>query len=282
MMRTRRTLLYMPGSDWRKIEKASELKADSICMDLEDGVALDQKEGARAMIAKALKEVDFGGRERLVRINQMGSGFEQADLEALLPFKPDGIVLPKVSSAEDLKRLSESIGDISKKNIALLAQIESAKGLINIKEIAAFGGNLEALIFGAEDYSVDVGAIRSPSAREVLFARSSVVAHAAANALQAIDMLWIDYKDNAGLETLALQGLQLGFDGMQIIHPNQIDVVHKAYAPSGAEIAQAERIIKAYDQAKVDHKGVFALDGKMVDMPIVLAARKVLARQLIK
>ena len=282
MMRTRRTLLYMPGSDWRKIEKATGLEADSICMDLEDGVALDQKESARALIAKAFEQLDFGDRERLVRINALDSGFSSADLEVILPFKPDGIVLPKVSSAEQLRRLSDQIISLTEQEIPLLAQIESAQGLINIKEIAAFEGNLEALIFGAEDYSADVGAKRSSDAQEVLFARSSVVAHAAANALQAIDMLWTDFKDIQGLEKLALQGLQLGFDGMQIIHPNQIDAVHNAYAPSKAEIASAERIIKAYDEAQLDHKGVFALDGKMIDKPIIIAAQKLLTRQLDK
>ncbi len=275
MMRSRRALLYMPGDDWRKIEKAASLNVDVICMDLEDGVASDQKEAARAMVVKALSELDFGQKERLVRINQIGSGFDEDDLGRVLEAAPDGIVLPKASSRDDVERVFEAIRKSGKKQIPILAQIENAIGLVNIKEIAAAGGPLDGLIFGAEDYSADVGAKRTPEAEEVLFARSTVVAHAAANGLQAIDMLWTDFKDADGLERLAQQGANLGFDGMQIIHPDQIEVVQQAYSPSAEEISKAERIIEAFGQAQAEGMGVFALDGKMVDMPIVKAAQRV-------
>jgi citrate lyase subunit beta-like protein len=279
MTRSRRALLYMPGSNWRKIEKAAGLDVDVICMDLEDGVAPEKKEAARAMIVKALKELDFGEKERLVRINQIGSGFEDGDLNQIIAAAPDGLVLPKVSSRADVEQVNAAINQSGKKKIPVLAQIESAAGLVNIKEIVAAGGNLDALIFGAEDYSADVGAKRSPEAEEVLFARSAVVAHAAANGLQAIDMLWTDFKDPEGLQHLAKKGASLGFDGMQIIHPDQIETVQKAYSPSLEEISRAERIIEAFEEAQAEGKGVFALDGRMVDMPIVKAAQRVLARR---
>lgn len=279
MMRSRRALLYMPGDDWRKIEKAAGLDVDVICMDLEDGVAPDHKEAARAMVVKALKELDFGQKERLVRINQTDSGFEGEDLEQIIAAGPDGLVLPKVSDSSELDQVIEAIKQSSHNEIRLIAQIESAIGLVNIKEIASAGGTLDALIFGAEDYSADVGAKRTPEAEEVLFARSTVVAYAAANGLQAIDMLWTDFKDAAGLQRLAQQGASLGFDGMQIIHPDQIDTVQKAYSPSTEEISKAERIIEAFERAQSEGKGVFALDGKMVDMPIIKAAQRVLARK---
>ena len=277
-MRARRALLYMPGSDWRKIEKAASLEVDAMCMDLEDGVAPEQKEAARAMVARALGDLDFGEKERLVRVNAVGSGLEGDDLAAVLPAAPDGIVLPKASSAEDVGVVNRAIEGAGQEGMALLAQIESALGVVNLKEIAASGGALQALIFGAEDYAADVGAKRSTEADEVLYARSAVVAHAAAFGLQAIDMLWTDYEDQAGLRKLAKQGAGLGYEGMQIIHPDQIEVVQAVFTPSGGEIAQARRVLEGYEAAKAEGRGAFGLDGKMVDMPMVRAAERVLAR----
>lgn len=277
-MRARRALLYMPADDWHKIEKAAGLTVDAICLDLENGVALEQKEAARASMQAALKKLDFGAKEVLVRINPVGSGLEQADLEATLAAAPHGLVLPKAASGKDVNKVDEAIRASGREGMALLAQIESAKGLVNIAEIASASAALQGLIFGAEDYSADVGAKRSREAEEVLFARSLVVAHAAANGLQAIDMLWTDFKDAEGLQALAQQGAGLGFDGMQIIHPNQIEIVRRAFSPTGEEIEQARRVLEAYQQAQAEGKGVFALDGKMVDAPMIRAAERVLAR----
>jgi len=274
-MRSRRALLYMPGNDWRKIEKAAALDVDSICMDLEDGVAPDKKDDARQMAVRALAELDFGESERLVRINPLGSDLAEQDLATILPAQPDGIVVPKAESADQIRALSNRIDN---PDIVLLVQIESALGLVNIKEIASAGGSLRALIFGAEDYAADLGARRTSAAEEVFFARSSVVAHAAANDLHAIDMLWTDFKDPEGLAASAAKGGQLGYSGMQIIHPNQIDIVQRAFTPSDAEVVAAQRIVDAYEASLAEGKGVFALDGNMVDMPMVKAARRLLSR----
>jgi citrate lyase beta subunit len=270
----------MPGNDWRKIEKAAALDVDAICMDLEDGVAPDKKEDARQMAARALAELDFGKSERLVRINPLGSELAKHDLETILPAQPDGIVIPKAESAEQLLVLSAQIAahESKEKPIALLAQIESALGLVEIKAIASAADRLQALIFGAEDYAADLGARRTPEADEVFFARSSVVAHAAANDLQAIDMLWTDFKDPDGLAASAAKGAQLGYSGMQIIHPNQIEIVQRAFTPTPEELTAAHRIVDAYEASLAEGKGVFALDGKMIDMPMVKAARRLLSR----
>lgn len=279
-MRSRRALLYMPGDDWRKIEKSAGLDVDSICMDLEDAVVPDHKEEARQMAARALRELDFGSSERLVRINPLDTELAEQDWKAILPAQPDGIVIPKADSAEQIRALSEQIAKhVSKeKPIALLAQIESARGLVNIKEIAAADERLQALIFGAEDYAADLGASRTLEAEEVFFARSAVVAHAAANDLQAIDMLWTDFKDTAGLKATAAKGAQLGYSGMQIIHPNQIEIAQSAFTPSAEDIESATRLLEAYESHRKEGLGVFALDGKMVDMPMVKAARRLLSR----
>jgi citrate lyase beta subunit len=284
MMRPRRALLYVPGSDWAKMQKAAGLGADSVCLDLEDGVAPNRKEEARKLVVRALHELDFGRSERLVRINAISSGLEVEDLEAVLAAKPDGIVLPKVARVDEVHVISaklqlvERAQSLEKNSIALIAQIENAMGLINLKEIAGADPRLDALIFGAEDYASDVGAIRTPEGEEVLYARSVVVAHAAAFGLQAIDMLWVDFKDRTGLERLAAQGAHLGYSGMQIIHPDQIEPVQSAFTPSEKDVAAARRVVEAYEQHAKEGRGAFALDGKMVDMPIVKAARRVLAR----
>lgn len=284
MMRPRRALLYVPGSDWRKIEKAAGLGADCVCIDLEDGVAPDKKGEARQLATRALGELNFGRSERLVRINAVGSGLELEDLEAVLPAKPDGIVLPKAADAEQVRLISETITAFEKKHgldafrIRLIAQIESAMGLVNIREIAGAGERLDALIFGSEDFASDVGAKRTSEGEEIFFARSAVVAHAAAFGLQAIDMLWVDFKDQAGLQRAAAQGARLGYSGMQVIHPDQIAPVQSAFTPSAAEMEAAQRIVDAYDQNVKEGRGVFALDGKMVDLPVVKAAQRVLAR----
>ena len=270
-MSARRALLYMPGDDWRKIEKAAALDVDCACMDLEDGVAPERKAAARETIARALTELDFGRTERLVRINAIGSGLEAEDLEAVRAAQPDGVVVPKVARAEQLDALQLPEG------MALIGQIESALGLVNLAAIAAHP-RLDALIFGAEDYAADLGAVRTPVADEVFTARSLVVAHAAAFGLGAIDMLFTDFKDRAGLKKLAAQGARLGYGGMQVIHPDQVDPVQAAFTPSEEAVAAARRVVAAYEASIQAGKGVFALDGVMLDMPAVKAAQRVLAR----
>lgn len=282
-MRARRALLYMPGVDWRKMEKAAGLELDCACLDLEDGVAPERKAEARELVVRALGELDFGRTERLVRVNAVASGLADADLDAVLPARPDGIVLPKVANADQVRAVAERIAiaemaqELEPGRIALLAQIESAIGLVNLKEIAASPG-VSAIIFGAEDYAGDLGAIRTMGAEEVLYARSAVVAHAAAFGLPAIDMLWVDFKDADGLKQLAAQGARLGYSGMQVIHPDQVALAQAAFTPSDEEVAHAKQVIAAYEAHLKEGTGAFALDGVMVDMPMVKAARRVLAR----
>ena len=158
-MRPRRALLYMPGTDWRKIEKATTLNVDSICMDLEDGVALNRKQEARDTIVKALGELDFGRSEKLVRINPPDSGLQDEDLAAVVPAMPEGLVLPKVSSATDIRLVADKLDQTEgSEAIYLLAIVETAQGIVNLKEISQASERLSALIFGAEDLAGDIGA----------------------------------------------------------------------------------------------------------------------------
>ncbi len=283
-MRARRALLYMPGDDLHKIRKAATLNVDCICMDMEDGVAVNRKAEARATIAAALQSLDFGRSERLARINPVGSGLEREDLAVVLPARPDGIVVPKVETGAQVRWVSAQIGAAENERgwpageIVLIVLVETARGIVNLAEIASADPRLQALIFGAEDLAGDIGATRTPEGWEVFYARSAVVTHAAAFDLQAIDMVFIDFRDAEGLSREAYQGARLGYSGKQIIHPAQVEPVQQAFTPSDQEIAQALRIMAAFSSHQEAGRGAFALDGKMIDAPIVKAAERVLAR----
>ncbi len=282
-MRARRALLYMPGDDLRKIQKAAASGVDCACMDMEDGVALNRKAEARTTIVEALKTVNFGRTERLARINAIGTGFEVDDLSTVLPAHPDGIVIPKVEYAEQIAFVSQTIASYEELygwplgSIPIVVVVETARGIVNLAQIAAADPRLEGIIFGAEDFAGDIGATRTPEAWEVFYARSAVVTHAAAFGLQAIDMVYIDFKDTAGLRREALEGARMAFSGKQIIHPSQIEPVQEAFTPSAEAIAYALRVKQAFDENQAIGKGAFALDGKMIDAPILKAAEKVLA-----
>ena len=282
-MHSRRALLYMPGDDWKKINKALTLDVDCVCMDMEDGVALNRKSYARATVAKALKELDFGRSEKLARINAVGSGFEKDDIETVLPGHPDGIVIPKVEALEQIQWASEIIEAVELaqgwgvNSIRMLVGVETAKGILNLKEIASHP-RLDGLIFGAEDFAASIGATRSRAAWEVMYARSAIVTHAAAFDLQAIDMVFIDFKDALNLKIEAAQGAAMGYSGKQIIHPAQVEPVQTAFTPADEAIAYASRLVQAFEQHQEQGTGAFALDEKMIDMPLLKNAQKVLAR----
>jgi len=283
-MHSRRALLYMPGDERRKIEKATTLAVDSICMDMEDGVAANKKVEARAVISQAMKELNFGESERCIRINSIGSGLEKHDMVAALATNPDAIVVPKIESADQVKWVSERIesyelsSNLKIGSIRLLIGVETAKGILNLKEIAEADKRLEAIIFGAEDYAASIGATRTKAGTEVLYARSAVVTACAANDLQAIDMVYIDFRDLEGLRVEAEQGAGLGFSGKQIIHPNQVVPVQEAFTPSDEAIEYARRVVESFEASQKEGKGAYALDDKMIDMPLLKNAQKVLDR----
>ena len=283
-MHSRRALLYMPGDDRHKIQKATTLGVDSICMDLEDGVAANKKAEARSVIAQAMKELDFGDSECCIRINSIGSGLEKRDLAAALAAEPNSIVIPKIETAEQVSWVSERIeiyeltSRLNVGSIRLLIGVETAKGILNLKEIAEADKRLEAIIFGAEDYAASIGATRTKEGTEVLYARSAVITACAANDLQAIDMVYIDFRDLEGLRVVAERGAGLGFSGKQIIHPNQVVPVQEAFTPSDEAIEYAKRVVKSFKASEKEGKGAYALDGKMIDMPLLKNAQKVLER----
>jgi citrate lyase beta subunit len=282
-MHARRALLYMPGDDRHKIQKALTLDVDCICMDMEDGVASSRKGEARRTIAAALQELTFGQSEKLVRINAVGSGLETEDIQAALSFRPDGIVVPKVETLEQLRWASAKIEAAelahgwAVNSIRMLAGVETARAVLNLREIASHP-RLDGLIFGGEDFAASIGATRTAEALELLFARSVVVTACAAYGLQAIDMVSVDFRDLERIRSEAQFGAQLGYAGKQVIHPAQVAPVQEAFTPEVAVIESARRLVEAYQASQQEGRGAFAVEGRMIDLPLVKAARNVLAR----
>ncbi|KAL1920495.1 uncharacterized protein VTP21DRAFT_872 [Calcarisporiella thermophila] len=281
-VRPRRALFYIPGSDERKLKSSLKSNADCLVYDLEDGVAFNRKGAARGMILDALEAVK-DRRERAVRINAVGSGLELDDLNVVLHSKSlQAIVIPKVQSAKDVQFVSQMIDtvapEVTRRNIRLIASIESALAIMNLKEIATSDPRLDALIFAAEDYCADTGITRSPHRTELLFARGAVVNAAVAFGLQAIDLVCFDYQDDAILEEECREGRGMGFSGKQAIHPRQIDTIQKMFLPDQADLERAVRIVEGYEQHSVKGIGAFALDGKVVDLPVVKWAERLIAK----
>ncbi len=283
-MRARRAMMYVPGDDWRKIEKAATLGVDTVILDIEDGVALNRKEEAANQILEALCKVDFGRSECLVRINPLRENRGTRDLEIILRAMPDGFVIPKVESAGDLKEICDLVAEaelvvsVPVGSVKLLALIETPQAYMNLREICTACERLEALIFGAEDLAAAIGATRTPEATEFLFAREGLVMAASAYGLQAVDMVTVEFRDPVVLECESLAGARLGFTGKQIIHPAQVGPVHAAFTPSEGEVQKATALLEAFRDHQSVGKGAFEFEGKMVDMPVIRRAQNILTR----
>jgi citrate lyase beta subunit len=285
--RARRALLFVPGDSARKIAKAAGSGADSVILDMEDGVALNAKAQARAVIAEGMRTHDFGRSERLIRVNPFGTAFHADDLAAAIAAHPDGIVLPKVESVEALQAVDTAIGagerahGLASGAIALLFMIETARAVADVRALCQAAGAIaraQAVIFGAEDLAGDMGAVRTAGGLEVAYARGAVVLHAKAFGLDAIDMVYTAYTDQLGLAAEAYTAMTMGYAGKQAIHPDQIAPIQNAFTPDDAAIAAARRIAEAHEAHQAAGAGAFALDGRMIDMPVVRAAWAVLAR----
>jgi len=277
--RLRRSLLYVPGDDPRKIVKATTLNADSVILDLEDAVAPGEKDAARIMVRRALQNLDFGRSERIVRINPLVAG-GTADLAAILPAGPDGILLPKCHTAADLQTLLQHLKPLEKSSGLswsphLLAMIESAQGVLRAARIAA-QPRVVAIIFGAEDFTADMGLLHAQTGQALSVPRQLFLLAAKANRVQAIDMVYTDIHDLDGFYRDTQESVAAGFDGRQLIYPPQIEVLHRAFAPPPALIAEAKRIVEAAMAGAADGRGAVVVDTKMVDAPVVARAHRIL------
>jgi citrate lyase subunit beta-like protein len=286
-MHSRKALLYVPGSDLHKIEKAAGTGSDCVCLDLEDGVAEAMKTEARQTIAGALVNVNFDRSERMVRVNSFASGRIMDDLTAVLPAHPDAILLPKVSDPSQIIEIDRVLRDTEKvhgwmeSGIALVVIVESARGIVNLEAICRACEpypRLQGIVFGAEDFSADMGATRTPDALELLYARSAIVTHCVAFGLQAIDLVTVNFKDMDTLERESTRGAQMGFTGKQVIHPVQVEPVQRLFTPSQQEIEWATLVLAQAKENAAQGKGAFAINGEMVDAPVIKRAELVLAR----
>ncbi|MFG1425246.1 HpcH/HpaI aldolase/citrate lyase family protein [Roseixanthobacter glucoisosaccharinicivorans] len=277
-----RTMLFAPGNHARRVEKAFEVGADAVILDLEDAVAVSEKSATRALVVEAL------GRPRrcagYVRVNAMDTPFCFGDLAAVVRPGVDGIMLPKIESARHLFAADWIIAQLERERglpeggFDLLPIVETAKGFANLADIVSAGTRVRRFAFGAGDFALDTNMNWTAGERELTQARASLVTTCRAADLEPpIDSVWVRLDDADGLKHSAEFVAGTGFQGKMCIHPAQIPVVNAVFTPGDAEIAMAERIVAAFAQAEARGEAAFQLDGKFVDYPIVFRARRVLA-----
>ena len=275
--KTRFSRLYLPGNTPNLMFNAGIHKPDGIILDLEDAVSVDKKYEARFLVRNALRNVDFYGSERMVRINQVPKGLD--DLEYIIPHHVNLILIPKCESADQIRLVIQKIDGLKKKykikeDIWLMPIIESALGVIKSYEIASSSSDIVAMAIGLEDYTADIGTKRTNEATESFFARSQVVNACRAAGIQPIDSVFSDVSDMEALKQNVLKSKAIGFDGMGCIHPRQIKVIHENFAPDKDEIEKAKKIVNAFQVATEKGLGVVSLGTKMIDQPVVKRAQR--------
>ena len=279
--RMRRSRLYLPGTEPKYFINAGVHGPDAIILDIEDSVHPAEKDAGRILVRNALRAVDFGGAERMVRINQLPLGLE--DLAEVIPEAPDLVLIPKVEHPGQVTQVDRMIEELKVRNsinrpIWIMPILESALGIENAFAIGAASANVAALTIGVEDYTADLGVAKTLEGRESLYARERLVNAAKASGIQAIDSVFGDVADMEGLRVWAENSRAIGFEGMGCIHPSQIQVIHSAFAPSRAEIEKAQKIVGAFEDAMKRGLGVVSLGSKMIDPPVVQRALKLVKR----
>lgn len=268
--RMRLSRLYLPGNSPKMMINAGVHRPHAVILDLEDSVALSRKPEARILVRNALRQVDFLGAERMVRINQLPLGLD--DLEQLVNHNIHIILIPKCESAETIHEVNDAIARLKDSNspdIYLMPIIESSMGIYKADEIAGAADNVVAMTIGLEDFTADLGVRRTFEATESFYARSHLVNICKVHRIQAIDSVFSDVGDMDALADNVARSKGLGFEGMGCIHPRQIPVVHKGYSPDGVELDKAKKIVLAYDEAMSKGQGVVSLGSKMIDPPVV-------------
>jgi citrate lyase subunit beta/citryl-CoA lyase len=279
--RLRRSRLYLPGTEPKYAINAGLHGPDAIILDLEDSVHPAEKDAARILTRNTLRAVSFGPCERMVRINQLPLGLE--DLAEIVPESPDLILIPKVEHPGQVVQVDHMISELKvrysiNRPIWLMPILESGQGIENAAAIAAASENAVALTIGLEDYTADLGVVKTAEGRESLYARTRLVNAARAAGVQAIDSVYGDVGDMEGLKRWGENSRALGFEGMGCIHPGQIPVIHAAFAPSATEIEKAQKIVSAFEEAQQRGVGVVSLGSKMIDPPVVQRALKLVGR----
>ncbi|KAA6208623.1 citrate (pro-3S)-lyase subunit beta [Avibacterium paragallinarum] len=277
-------MLFVPGSNAAMLSNSFIYKPDAIMFDLEDAVALKEKDSARMLVAHALKNPFYQDIETVVRVNPLDSAFGLDDLNAVVRAGVDIVRLPKTDTAQDVVDMDNAIAEIEKQcgrvvgSTKLLAAIESPLGVTQANEIAKASSRLIGIALGAEDYVRNLKTERSPDGVELLFARCTILQAARAAGIMAFDTVFSNADDEEGFLREASLIKQLGFDGKSLINPRQIELIHNLYAPSQKDVDFAKRVISAAEQAEKEGLGVVSLNGKMVDSPIIERTKLVLQR----
>lgn len=272
MKRIRRTLLFIPGDNPGMIQNAGIFGADSVVFDLEDAVSISEKDSARILVRNALKEVNFYNTETIVRINSIDSIYGREDIQSIIKSNPMGFMIPK-ASVENIIEVSKLIGN---QDINIFPIIESAYGLVNISNIINSSDKICAILFGAEDFTADMGIERTKEGNEIFYARNRIATACKAFGIDAIDTPYIDISDEEGLFMDTGVGKSFGMTGKAAINPRQIDIINEVFMPSNEEIEEALKIIEISDKAIKKGKGVLTIDGKMIDAPIIARAENIL------
>lgn len=278
--RLRRSRLYLPGNEPKFFLNAGLHRPDAIILDLEDSVAAAEKDAARFVVRNALRQVNFYGAERMVRINPLPMGLE--DLDAIISQNVHVVLIPKCESAETVREVDRKISAIlggdeagGSDDLFLMPIVETALGVVNAYDIASASSRVIALTIGLEDYTADLGCPRTAEGRESVWARSAVVNAARAAGVAPIDSVFSDVGDMERLRVNALESKSLGFEGMGCIHPRQVPVVHGAFAPTDAEVERARKIVAAFEEAESKGSAVVSLGSKMIDPPVVKRALRI-------
>ena len=283
-MKLRRSMLFVPGSNAAMLSNSFIYKQDSIMFDLEDAVALKEKDSARLLVAHALQHPLYKEIETVVRVNPLDSEFGVADLNAVVRAGVDVVRMPKTETAQDVIDMDREITEIEKAcgrevgSTKMLAAIESPLGITQANQIATASKRLIGIALGAEDYVRNLKTERSPEGIELLFARCSILQAARAAGIQAFDTVYSNANNEEGFLKEAALIKQLGFDGKSLINPRQIELLHNLFAPTQKDVDQAKRIIEAAEEAERQGSGVVSLNGKMIDAPIIDRAKLVLER----
>ena len=279
-IRPRRSVLYMPGSNARALEKAKSIAADALIFDLEDAVAPDAKIIARDQVCATVKAGGYGRRELIIRINALDTPWGKADLDAAVAAGPDAILLPKPGNGADIVRVSETLARAPEKT-RVWAMIETPMAVLNVQDIAAAsrlgGGRLACFVMGTNDLVKETRADLSASRRPALYWLSAAVTAARAYGLDVLDGVYNNFKDTEGFRRECVHGRALGFDGKTLIHPDQVAISNEVFAPPEAEVAFARKIIAAFDQPEHKGKGVITVEGRMVELLHAEMARRTVA-----
>ena len=266
-IRPRRSVLYMPGSNARALEKARTLPADALILDLEDAVAPDAKEIARQQVCDAVKARGFGKREIIIRVNGLATPWGEADLAAAAAAKPDAILVPKISSPRDLHTIEEHlVRHHADRSVAVWAMVETPVAILNVGAIAAAGGRLACFVMGTNDLIKEIRGFHTQDRANLSSALSLSVLAARANSIAVIDGVYNDIQNEAGFKATCEQARSFGFDGKTLIHPSQVEPCNAIFAPSAEEVEAARKLIAAFELPENKGKGAIKLDGRMAEL----------------